>query len=90
VEWRQPFAAFLLPDRRGENLPRLLFAFAGCVLRRRVGHDDRVFIEPHIGEIGEREAVDHTSRVSNAFQNLLLPCISGGDERGNSSTLISC
>ena len=33
VEWRQPFAAFLLPNRRGENLPRLLFAFANCVLR---------------------------------------------------------
>jgi hypothetical protein len=33
VEWRQPFAAFLLPNRRGENLPRLFFAFASCVLR---------------------------------------------------------
>ena len=46
VEWRQPFAAFLLPNRRGENFRRLLFAFASCVLRRRVRHDDRVFIEP--------------------------------------------
>ena len=72
VEWRQPFAAFLLPDRRGENLPRLLFAFASCVLRRRVRHDDRFFIEPHIGKIGERETVDHTSPVTNAFQNLFL------------------
>jgi hypothetical protein len=72
VEWRQPFAAFLLPNRRGENLPRLLFAFTSCVLRRRVRHDDRVFIEPHIGEIGEREAFDDTSRVSHTFQNLLL------------------
>lgn len=73
VERRQPFAAFLLPNRRGENFPRLFFAFAGCILRRRVGHDDRAFIEPPIGEIGKREVVDHTSRVSNASQNLLLP-----------------
>ena len=72
VEWRQPFAAFLLPDRRGENLSPLLFAVASRVLRPCVGHDDRVFVEPHIGEIGEREAVDHTSRVRNTFHKLLL------------------
>ena len=72
MEWRQPFVAFLLPDRRRENLSPLLFAVASRVLRPRVGHDDRVFVEPHIGEIGEREAVDHTSRVRDTFHNLLL------------------
>ena len=72
MEWRQPFAAFLLPDRRGENLPPLLFAVASRVLRLRVGHDDRIFVEPHLRKVGEREAVDHTSRVRDTFQELLL------------------
>ena len=72
MEWRQPFAAFLLPDRRGENLFPLLFAVASRVLRPRVGHDDRIFVEPHVRKIGEREAVDHTSRVRDTFQKLLL------------------
>ena len=49
----------------------MLFAVASRILGPRVAHDDGVFVEPHIGEIGEREAVDHTSRVRKTFQKLL-------------------
>ena len=48
VKRRHPLAVLLLPDRRGDNLPSLLLAAAGCILGRRIGHNGRVLIEPEI------------------------------------------
>jgi hypothetical protein len=73
VERRHPFAALLLPHRSGDNLPRLLLAAAGCILGRRIGHDDRIFIEPEIRKIGQRKAVDRAIRARQTVQGLLLP-----------------
>jgi hypothetical protein len=73
VEGRHPFAVLLLPNRTGDNFPSLFLAAAGCILGRSIGHDDRVFIEPHIGKIGQREAVDRAFWAHHVLQDLLLP-----------------
>jgi hypothetical protein len=70
VKGRHPFALLLLPDGRGDNTSGLLLAAAGCILGRGIGHHGRIFIQPKIGKVRQREAVDHASRVNHALATI--------------------
>ena len=58
MEGSDPLPSFLLPDGRSDDLRRQFLSTTTAVLRGVIGHDHGVLVEPHVLEVGEREAVD--------------------------------
>src|ERR1039458_10789646 len=75
MEGRNPLATLLLPDRTGDHLRSYLRAATGSVLARLVRHEDRIFVEPHVGEIRQAETGDGAVCRGHAFDDVVLAAI---------------
>ena len=73
MEGRDTPTVLLLPNRGDDNFVGVFLAAAGCILRRGVVYDDRVVIEPPVGNSDSEKLLTAHPGCVIPFSTCCLP-----------------